>query len=759
MTDVAEILIPLALDTAYSYVVPEGLRLAEGDVVQVPLGPRETVGVVWGLARTAGGSNLRPVTGRVDAPPLSEPLRKLVDWIARYTLAPKGSALAMVLRLPDEAAARETARVGVRVSGKAPARATPARRKVLEAAADGALHGKSALAKAAGVSLGVVDGLIDDGALEAVAVEPEAVAPPPDPDHPRVPLSDAQEAAAIALIAGPGTALLPAADPNPAGPGAGSLSRAGEGASRGSGESLAHAEPAPPGPVLLEGVTGSGKTEVYFEAVAHCVRAGRQALILMPEIALTAQFLDRFAARFGVRPAAWHSGVGGRRRERLRAAVAAGEARVVVGARSALFLPFRKLGLIVVDEEHESAYKQEDGVHYHARDMAVVRGRLEGCPVVLASATPSIESRVNAERGRYRHVRLPERFGGRRLPDIRAIDMRLDGPERGRFLSPPLINAVKANLAAGEQSLLFLNRRGYAPLTLCRACGHRYRCRNCSTWLVEHRFRKALVCHQCGYAEPRPQACTECGTFDNLTACGPGVERIAEEVSELFPDRRIIVLSSDFPGGAERLRLELEAVAAGECDIVVGTQLVAKGHNFPHLTLVGVLDADIGLTSGDPRAAERTFQLLQQVTGRAGRGERPGRALVQTYQPTHPVIAALLSGDAERFYAEEVAAREAAGLPPFGRLAALIVSAAEREAAEAQGQALARTAEPPPGAMVLGPAEAPLALVRGRYRFRLLVKTERNVDLQSYLRDWLARAPKPRGSVRVAVDVDPQSFL
>jgi primosomal protein N' (replication factor Y) (superfamily II helicase) len=725
MPDTAEILIPLALDTAYSYVVPEGLRLAEGDVVQVPLGPRETVGVVWGLAHTAGGSNLRPVTGRVDAPPLSEPLRKLVDWIARYTLAPKGSALAMVLRLPDEAAARETARVGVRVSGKPPARSTPARRKVLEAAADGALHGKSALAKAAGVSLSVVDGLVDDGALEAVAVEPEAVAPPPDPDHPRVPLSDAQEAAIAQLL------------PPPA----------------------AGAEGQEGTTVLLEGVTGSGKTEVYFEAVAHCVRAGRQALILMPEIALTAQFLDRFAARFGVRPAAWHSGVGGRRRERLRAAVASGEARVVVGARSALFLPFRQLGLIVVDEEHESAYKQEDGVHYHARDMAVVRGRLEGCPVVLASATPSIESRVNAERGRYRHVRLPERFGGRRLPDIRAIDMRLDGPERGRFLSPPLLNAITTNLAAGEQSLLFLNRRGYAPLTLCRACGHRYRCRNCSTWLVEHRFRKALVCHQCGYAEPRPQACTECGTFDNLTACGPGVERIAEEVAELFPDRRIIVLSSDFPGGAERLRMELEAVAAGECDIVVGTQLVAKGHNFPHLTLVGVLDADIGLTSGDPRAAERTFQLLQQVTGRAGRGERPGRALVQTYQPTHPVIAALLSGDAERFYAEEIAAREAAGLPPFGRLAALIVSAAEREAAEAQGQALARAAEPPPGAMVLGPAEAPLALVRGRYRFRLLVKTERNVDLQSYLRDWLARAPRPRGSVRVAVDVDPQSFL
>ena len=433
---------------------------------------------------------------------------------------------------------------------------------------------------------------------------------------------------------------------------------------------------------------------------------------------------------------------------------------MVVGARSALFLPFARLGLIVVDEEHETAYKQEDGVHYHARDMAVVRGRLEGCPVVLTSATP-----VHRDAGERGARPLPARApaGALRRPAACPISRRSTcagtSPSAGRFLSPPLVNAVKHTLERGEQALLFLNRRGYAPLTLCRACGHRYQCKNCSTWLVEHRFRRALVCHQCGYAERRPEACTECGTFDNLTACGPGVERIAEEAAELFPDRRIVVLSSDFPGGAERLRQELDAVAAGECDVVIGTQLVAKGHNFPFLTLVGVLDADIGLTSGDPRAAERTFQLLQQVTGRAGRGEKPGRALVQTYQPEHPVIAALLSGDAERFYQEEIHAREAAGLPPFGRLAALIVSAAEREVAEAHGQALARAADPPEGVMVLGPAEAPLALVRGRYRFRLLVKTERNIDMQAYLRAWIARGPKVRGNVRVAIDVDPQSFL
>lgn len=710
---------PLALDQAYSYAVPAGLAVAEGDVVLVPLGTRETAGVVWGLREGAGG-NLKPIAGRIDVPPLSASLRQFLAWIAWYTLAPKGSALAMGLKLPEGDRA-EVARVGVRLSGAAPKRATPARSRVLAAAADGLVHLKRDLAQAAAVSAGVVDGLIDEGALETVALPPEPVAEPPDPDYAQVDLSPAQGAAGAALVR--------------------TVSDGGASVT------------------LLEGVTGSGKTEVYFEAVAEAVRRGSQALILMPEIALTAGFLDRFAQRFGVRPAAWHSGVSARRRERLYAGVAAGDVKVVVGARSALFLPYAKLGLVVVDEEHEAAYKQEDGVAYNARDMAVVRGRIEGAPVVLASATPSLETQVNVERGRYRRVPLPERFGGRRLPDIRAIDLKREEIPRGRWLSPTLVFAMQDALDRGEQALLFLNRRGYAPLTLCQACAHRYECPNCSAWLVEHRFRRALVCHHCGHVERRPDACVACGSFDSLVSCGPGVERIAEDVAELFPEKRAVVLSSDFPGGTERLRQELAAVANGEFDIVIGTQLVAKGHNFPHMTLVGVLDADIGLTSGDPRAAERTFQLLQQVTGRAGRGAKAGRALVQTYQPEHPVLAALISGDAERFYREETAARDMAGLPPFGRLAALVVSAGEREPAEEHARSLAREADPPPGVAVLGPAEAPIAVIRGRHRFRLLVKTEREVDLQGYLRAWIARSPKPRGSVRVAIDVDPQSFL
>ena len=716
---IADVLIPLALDTAYSYAVPDGLSLEEGDVVQVPLATREVAGVVWSL-REGQGANFKKVTGVLEGPNLSPKMRKFIDWVSWYTLSPKGSALAMSLKFPDPDRT-EVVRVGVRLTVNRPRRMTPARQKVIEVAQDGIVRLKSELAHAAGVSNGVIDGLIDEGVIETLALLQEPVAGLPNPGFGDTELSDGQRDAAGALAA------------------------------------AMHEEHPPV--ILLEGVTGSGKTEVYFEAVAEAVRQGRQALILMPEIALTAQFLDRFAARFGVKPATWHSGVTGRKRERLYAAIASGEVKVVAGARSALFLPYADLSLIIVDEEHETAYKQDDGVHYHARDMAVVRGKIESAMVVLASATPSIESRVNVERGRYRHVKLPERFGGRSMPQIRAVDLRREQIPKSRWLSPTLVASVEETVGRGEQALLFLNRRGYAPLTLCRACAHRYECPNCSTWLVEHRFRRSLVCHHCGHVERTPQACVECGSIDSLVPCGPGVERIAEEVAELFPDKRSIVLSSDFPGGTERLRTELAAIAAGEVDIVIGTQLVAKGHNFPLMTLVGVLDADIGLTSGDPRAAERTFQMLQQVTGRAGRGEKPGRALVQTWQPDHPVIAALVSGDAERFYEEETRVREMAGLPPFGRLASLIVSAEEREVAEAHARAMAAVTEPPPGVMVLGPAEAPLALIRGRYRYRLLVKTERKVDLQGYLRAWLARCPKVRGNTRVTIDVDPQSFL
>jgi primosomal protein N' (replication factor Y) len=735
---IVDVLPPVAVDAAYSYIAPPGLALAPGDSVKIPLGTREAYGVVWGLHEApASRGNLKTIIARYDRPPLSDTLRGFIDWLARYTLTPRGMALRLATRAAEDAGP-ETPRTLYRLAGPPPERMTPARARVVAAAEGGLAFSKKALAEAAGVSTGVIDALVDEGTLAATPAPPEPVANALDASFDAPRLEPEQQKAAEELT----RAVR-------------------ERAYR---------------PFLLEGVTGSGKTEVYFEAVASALQSGGQALVLMPEIALTAQFLERFAARFGAKPAEWHSGVSARKRARIWRAAATGEVKVVAGARSALFLPFSNLRLIVVDEEHEAAYKQEDGASYHARDMAVVRARMENACIVLASATPSIETRVNAARGRYGHLRLSARAGARPLPLLEAIDMRIEGPVRGRWIAPRLALAIAEAIAHGEQALLFLNRRGYAPLTLCRACGHRFRCENCDAWLVEHRFRRALVCHHCGHVERRPNVCPECESEDSLAACGPGVERLAEEAATLFPNARILVLSSDFPGGAERLRRELDEVAKGAFDIVIGTQLVAKGHNFPHLTLVGVVDADLGLGSGDPRAAERTFQLLNQVTGRAGRGDKPGRAFIQTYQKEHPVIRALLSGDAERFYAQEIELRKRAGLPPFGRLAAIIVSAKDASAADAHARALARAAHSLPATeryrvaalgglpeegeiLVLGPAEAPIALVRGRYRFRLLIKAPRGADLQGFLRDMLAAAPKERGGVRVAVDVDPQSFL
>src|SRR6185312_14188306 len=510
---------------------------------------------------------------------------------------------------------------------------------------------------------------------------------------------------------------------------------------------------------LLDGVTGSGKTEVYFEAIAATLAKGKQALVLMPEIALTNHFIARCEQRFGAKPAEWHSGLSAPLRGRVWRAVAENQAKLVVGARSALFLPFPDLGLIVVDEEHDAGYKQEERVAYQARDMAVLRGSLGQFPVVLSSATPSVESLVNASQGRYRHIKLEQRYKAARLPDIAAIDMRVSPPERGKWLSPVLVEAIAETLARGEQALLFLNRRGYAPVTVCRNCGFKFECPNCSAWLVEHRFRHRLECHHCGKFVPIPKACPNCAAEHSLVPCGPGIERIAEEVAELFPDARRVLLSSDLPPGVSDLRETLREIEEREVDIVIGTQLVAKGHHFPGPALVGVVDADLGLAQADPRAAERTFQLLSQVTGRAGRDAIKGRGLIQSYMQEHPVIAALVSGDRDTFVEREIAARKEATMPPFGRLAALLVSAGSREAAESYAREVARAAPAAAKIHVLGPAEAPLAVIRGRHRYRLLVKAAREADLPAYLRLWLGAVPRPKGDVRLVVDVDPYSFL
>lgn len=718
---VVPVLVPLPAERPYSYRVPEGMAVEPGSIVQVPLGPRQVAGVVWDQPTDpVDAKKLRAITHVFDCPPLDATMRRFIDWVADYTISPPGLVARMVLRAPV-AFDPEPHVEGLRATGALPPRMTPTRQRVLDTLEQSPEWTRSGLANASGVAVSVVDGLLKVGALEPVSLPPHPAVPAPDTAHGRAELTPDQREAADRLIA-------------PVEAGGFSVS-------------------------LLEGVTGSGKTEVYFEAVARALDKGRQVLILLPEIALTQSFIDRFHQRFGAEPAQWHSDVPPRMREKVWRQVAEGRIKVVAGARSALFLPFPDLGLVIVDEEHDPAYKQEDRTFYHARDMAVVRGREGGCPVILASATPSLESRVNARAGRYAHVPLGRRFADAALPDLSLVDLRRHPPARGRFLSPVLLTAIEETVKRGEQALLFLNRRGYAPLTLCRACGHRFQCSQCSAWLVDHRLRGTLQCHHCGHAQHRPESCPSCGTLDHLVACGPGVERIAEEMLETFPDARTILLSSDLPGGARRLRRELDAVADGEADIVIGTQLVAKGHHFPLMTLVGAVDADLGLANGDPRAAERTFQLLHQVTGRAGRSGLPSRGMIQTWSPEHPVMQALVAADPDRFYDREANERERAGLPPFGRLAALIVSADTRREAEEHGRELARAAPQDMGLEVLGPAEAPLGLVRGRHRFRLLAQGGRRAPLQAFLRAMIAAAPKPRGSVHVQIDIDPQSFL
>jgi primosomal protein N' (replication factor Y) len=628
MPRIASILLPLPLPEAFDYAEPEGMDLVVGEQVVVPLGPRLLSGVVSALRDAAGHNRpLKPVLERRELPALPPGTLSFVEWAARYAVDAPGQPLAIALR--GARAPKPRPERLIVATGAAPSRMTPARARVLEAAM--APMSAAALAQAAEVSSGVLRGLVDDGALEIRLVTPVSAIDPPDPAWSAPSLNPSQAAAARALNDLIGLGGFQAA--------------------------------------LLDGVTGSGKTEVYLEAVAAILAADPEAqvLVLLPEIALTRAVIARFEQRFGAVPAEWHSGIAPPRRRQVWEAIAAGQCRIVVGARSALFLPFRALRLIVVDEEHDASYKQEDGFIYHARDLAVVRAKLEGAAVVLASATPSLESLWNAETGRYRWLRLEDRHGVAELPAIQLIDLRETPPEAGRWISAPLVAAMAETYGRGEQSLLFLNRRGYAPLVLCKACGQRMTAPETDSWLVEHRYTGRLVCHLTGFSMPKPDRCPHCGAKDALVSIGPGVERVEEECRALFPEARVAVFSSDTLFDAESAKQMIAAMAGGEIDILVATQVAAKGHNFPNLTLVGVVDADLGLRGGDLRAGERTYQLLAQATGRAGRHERPGRALIQTYAPDHPVMQALKAQDRDAFVAAEMEGREASGLPPFGR--------------------------------------------------------------------------------------------
>ncbi len=704
------------------YRVPDHLSVEPGSVVVAPLGPRQVLGIAWESERLPGAevpdARLRPILEVLPVPPLPAPLRRLIEWTADYYCASLASVARMALS--SGAALRGGGTLTeYRLTGKLPPRLTPQRDAAISAL-DGEQGTIRELAELAGVSEAVLRGLVNAGVMEPVVVDIDRPYPPADADHAPPDLSDGQRAVAERFVAA--------------------------------------VEARDFAPFLLDGVTGSGKTETYFEAVAQAIRDKRQVLVLLPEIALTENFLKRFEARFGVPPVVWHSSQKQSERRRAWRQVCEGGAQVVVGARSALFLPFARLGLIIVDEAHEVSFKQDDGVRYNARDVAVMRARFERIPVVLASATPALESLQMAEAGVYEKLDLPSRFGEASLPDIAVVDLREQVPPRGRWLAPPLVAGIEERLARGEQALLFLNRRGYAPLTLCRNCGFRFQCPNCSAWLVEHRLSRRLACHHCGHEVPSPETCPECGEADCLTACGPGVERIADEVAQLFPDARTAVVTSDTLSNPERIAAFVEAAESGAIDVIVGTQLVTKGYHFPELTLVGVVDADLGLEGGDLRAAERSYQQIAQVAGRAGRAAKPGEVLIQTRHPDAPVIAALAAGDRDAFYAAETDARRHAGAPPFGRWAAIIVSSEDEAEARDAARIIGNAAPRLDDLAVYGPAPAPLSLLRGRYRYRLLINARRSAALQQTIREWLSALDFAPG-VRVGIDIDPYSFV
>jgi primosomal protein N' (replication factor Y) len=724
------VLVPVPLDGPFDYRLEEGEPPAPGSFVEVPFGNRRLVGVVWDErpSKALPEHRLKPLGAVLEAPPMPASIRALLRHVAKETLAPLGAVLKLAVSVPSALEPWPAKLAYRRVDGPPPERLSRQRAAVLAALEDGRALVPTALAKAANVGTGVVQAMARDGLLAPVPMVERPSWPRPDPMRAGVVLTPEQRTAAEALR------VMVAA-------GGGHVA-------------------------LLDGVPGAGKTEVYLEAVAAALGQGRRVLVLLPEIALSAQWLARFERRFGAPPAVWHSALTSAQRRRTWRGIAEGAIDVVVGARSALFLPLQDLGLIVVDEEHDGSFKQEEMVLYHARDMAVARARIESCAVVLASATPAIETAVAAggvlggppAASGWSRVALPARHGGAAMPAVALVDLRRDRPPRGGFLAPSLRAALAETLAAGAQSLLFLNRRGYAPLTLCRACGHRLACPNCSAWLVSHRLRGRLQCHHCGYAMPAPDHCPSCGSVGLLAASGPGVERLAEELEELLPDARVAVMTSDTTSDARAAGEMVRAMEEHRVDVLIGTQIIAKGHHFPDLTLVGVVDADLGLGGGDLRAAERTFQLLYQVAGRAGREERPGRVLIQTHLPEHPVMQALAVGDKDRFLAVELEERRIGEMPPFGRLAALIFAGGDAERVKAEARRVARAAPESDGVIVLGPAPAPLALLRGRYRERLLVKAAEGVDLPAWLRTWLAPIRLP-SAIHLQVDVDPVSFL
>ena len=709
----------------FDYLVPPHLSVGIGNVVIAPFGNRHLPGIVLGAADgNVATEKLRSLEDVAAVPVLPEPLLHFMKRFAEWTVSPLGAVAKMILSqssaLAPPALQKRFTLPEITLLDKP---LTPARQRVVDLMADGRRRSASEISTAVDVSQAVITGMVAKGLLEVKYVTTDQLPPSPRDDIPGLTLSATQAEAACDL-----SAMI------------------------GQGFSV----------TLLDGVTGSGKTEVYFEAVKAALQAGQQILILLPEIALSVAWRNRFAARFGVLPMEWHSDVSAAQKRRAWRFTLEGKLSVLVGARSALFLPFKNLGLIIVDEEHEHAFKQEEQVIYQARDMAVLRARIESCPIILASATPSLESWVNVGAtggpARYRHVVLSDRVHGASLPQIKAIDLRKTPPEPDRWLAPPLVSAMAQRLKDGEQTLLFLNRRGYAPITLCGACGAKETCPHCDSWMVAHRLAGRMRCHHCGHETKPREDCLQCGQRDSMRAYGPGVERLAEEVSWRFPKARFAVLSSDTVGTPKAAQNLIDSVQAGELDIIVGTQMAAKGHHFPNLTLVGVVDADLGLAGGDLRASERTFQMLSQVAGRAGRESRKGETFLQTLDPDNTVLTSLLGGDRNEFLANEAVSRAQAGMPPFTQLASVILSSPNDTKLHEAMRLLTASRPTFDHVDCFGPAMAPLAYLKGRHRARFLLRAEKTIDLQSILRGWIANVKLPT-QVRLHIDIDPYNFL
>jgi primosomal protein N' (replication factor Y) len=734
------VLVTSPVNKSYDYAVADGQAVEPGSYVLVPLGPREVIGTVWDADPSATPpKKLKFILHVFDIPPMPKVHRDFLKWVAQYNMADLGSVLKMAIPVPQALDPQKALTAYVLKEPRTPhdsrtphptlspegrglgerTSLNPKYQKIIDLMQDGLPRRQSELIEQAGVTASVVKTMLKHGLIETIDLFASAPCRAPNLNNTHI-LSPAQREAADTL-----TARVKAEEFEA---------------------------------FLLDGVTGSGKTEVYYEAIAEVVKKGGQAVILLPEIALSNSFIGRFKERFGVAPALWHSSLSPAQRRVTWRGIVSGETKVVVGARSALFLPYAELGLIVIDEEHDPAFKQEEGVLYNARDMAVVRAHLGKIPAVLVSATPSLETMQNAWAGRYTLLKLPDRFGGADHPDMTVVDLRQDKPERQHFISPVIKDAIAATIGRKEQSLLFLNRRGYAPLTLCRTCGHRFECPRCTAWLVEHKKTGKLQCHHCGFATKIPDACPECHDVNSLAVCGPGVERIAEEVKEYFPNARTMILASDVTDTHEKLRVALAAIQNHEVDIIIGTQIIAKGHHFPKLTTVGVIDADLGLSGGDLRASERTFQLLHQVAGRAGREHLKGTVYLQTYAPEHRVIQMIAKDDRDNFLRTEALERERAKMPPYSRLAGIILTGPNETQVKDIAHTIGKAAPSGPGVRILGPAPAQMFRIRGNYRYRLLVQADKTINIQKMIGDWLEGIKIP-SKVKLAVDVDPQSFL